>query len=159
MQERSSFDEIWNSTQIFQFWWNLSFAQTEGGEFNDGNSFLWSWRLSILTIVNIGTCYLLGYSIWTKTANAPIIMKYGKCSNYNEIFYFTQNDGGELNGFDIERSKWVPQRNKACNRKANIVPKMLFLRNSWVSNRRDSPLINYLVFCHPPHPYSALPVY
>ena len=30
---------------------------------------------------------------------------------------------------------------------------------SRVSNRRDSPLINYSVFCHPPQPYSALPVY
>ena len=30
---------------------------------------------------------------------------------------------------------------------------------SRVSNRRDSPLINYSVFCHPPQPWSALPVY
>ena len=30
---------------------------------------------------------------------------------------------------------------------------------SRVSNRRDFPLINYSVFCHPPQPWSALPVY
>ena len=33
------------------------------------------------------------------------------------------------------------------------------LSYSWVSNRQDSPLINYFVFFHPPQPYSALPVY
>ena len=30
---------------------------------------------------------------------------------------------------------------------------------SRVSNRRDSLLINYSVFCQPPQPYSALPIY
>ena len=30
---------------------------------------------------------------------------------------------------------------------------------SQVSNRRDSPLIDYSIFCHPPQPYSTLPVY
>ena len=31
-----------------------------------------SWRLSILAIVNIGTCYLLGHSFWPKTANTVV---------------------------------------------------------------------------------------
>ena len=35
-----------------------------------------SWRLSILAIVNIGTCYLLGHSFWPKTANALVLMKF-----------------------------------------------------------------------------------
>ena len=35
-----------------------------------------SWRLSILTIVNIGTCYLLGHSFRPKKTNAPVLMKF-----------------------------------------------------------------------------------
>ena len=35
----------------------------------------------------------------------------------------------------------------------------VMLTYSRVSNRLDSPLINYSVFCHPPQPYSALPIY
>ena len=43
-----------------------------------------------------------------------------------------------------------------CVREKKITAlKLLYSR---VSNRRDSPLINYSVFCHPPQPYSALPL-
>ena len=34
-----------------------------------------SWRLPILTIVSVGTYYLLGQSFRPKTANAPVLMK------------------------------------------------------------------------------------
>ena len=37
--------------------------------------------------------------------------------------------------------------------------KNTILYNSRVSNIPDSPLISYSVFCRPPQPYSALPVY
>ena len=59
-----SFDEIWNSTQI------------EGPEFNGDNIFCDSWRLSILTRVDISTCHLLGHSFGPKAANLPILMKF-----------------------------------------------------------------------------------
>ena len=59
-----SFDEIWNSTQI------------EGPEFNSDKLLSDSWRLSILTPVDIGTCHLLGLSFGRKTANLPILMKF-----------------------------------------------------------------------------------
>ena len=35
----------------------------------------YSWRLPILTIVSVGTYYLLGHSFRPKTANAPVLMK------------------------------------------------------------------------------------
>ena len=35
----------------------------------------------------------------------------------------------------------------------------IIMTYSWVLNRQDFPLIDYSVFCHPPQPYSALPVY
>ena len=35
-----------------------------------------SWHLSILTIVKIGTCCVLGHSFWPKTANAPVLMNF-----------------------------------------------------------------------------------
>ena len=35
-----------------------------------------SWRLPILTIVSIGTCYLLGHSFWPKMVNAPALIKF-----------------------------------------------------------------------------------
>ena len=59
-----SFDEIWNSTQI------------ENLEFNGDKTFCDSWRLSILTPVDIGTCHLLGHSFGPKTANLSILIKF-----------------------------------------------------------------------------------
>ena len=35
-----------------------------------------SWRLSILTIVSIGTCYLLGHGFRPKTTNASVLIKF-----------------------------------------------------------------------------------
>ena len=36
---------------------------------------------------------------------------------------------------------------------------MIIIIYSRVSKRRDSPIINYSIFCHPLQPYSALPVH
>ena len=58
-QQMFHFDEISYSTQ------------SEGGEFNSGNSFLW-----FSTPVSIGTCYLLGHGFRPKTTNAPVLMKF-----------------------------------------------------------------------------------
>ena len=63
-----NFDEIWNSRQI------------EGPEFNGDKIFYDSWRLPILTPVDIGT-YLLGHSFGPKPANFPILMKFGTLHN------------------------------------------------------------------------------
>ena len=81
----------------------LYFAQTEGGECNGDNSFLW-----FLTPVNTDKCqywYLLSFRPQFSTKN-------GKCSSFDKILYFTQNERGEFNGFDIERYKWMPQKIK-----------------------------------------------
>ena len=82
-----------------------------------------------LTAVNINNCqywYLLSFRSKFSTKN-------GKCSSFDEILYFTQNEGGEFNGFDIERCKWVPKRIKTWNRKTNLVSKMLLLhyKQNW----------------------------
>ena len=43
------------------------------------------------------------------------------------------NDGGEFNGFDLERCKWMPQRIKTWNRKTNLVSKILlvYYKENW----------------------------
>ena len=47
---------------MLQFWWNFDFKQIKGGEFNgDTIAFCDSWRMSNLTLLNIGTCHLLGH--------------------------------------------------------------------------------------------------
>ena len=69
-----------------------------------------------MTTVNIGSCqywYLLSF-------RPQFFTKNGKCSSFDEILYFTQNESGEFNGFDIERCKWVPQRNKTWTIKTNV---------------------------------------
>ena len=66
----SNFDEI------------LYFAQTERGEFNGDNSFLW-----FLTPANIENCqywYLLSFS-------PQFLTKNGKCSSFDKILYFIEN--------------------------------------------------------------------
>ena len=63
----------------------------------------------ILAPVNIDNCqywYLLSF-------RSQYLNKNGKCSSYDESLYFTQNEGGELNGFDIERCK--------CRRELELV--------------------------------------
>ena len=82
-----------------------------------------SWQLSILTIVNIGNCYLLGHSFQPNTANAPVLMKF--CTLHKEC--------GEFNGFDIDRCKWVRQRIKTWNQKTNLVSKIVLLhyKQNW----------------------------
>ena len=66
--------------------------------------FCGSWRLSILIIVSIGTCYLLGHSFQPKTSNAPVLIK---CYTLLKI--------------------------KTWNRKTNLVSKMLLLhyKQNW----------------------------
>ena len=76
-----SFDEIWKSTQI------------EDPEFNGDNIFGDSWRLSILIPVDISTC-----RYWHQSILAQFWTKNGKSSNFGEILYFTQTEGGEFKG-------------------------------------------------------------
>ena len=98
----SNFDEI------------LYFAQTEGGEFNGDNSFLW-----FLTPVNIDNCqywYLLSFRSKFSTKN-------GKCSSFDKILYFTQNEGGEFNGLDIERCNGCRRELKPGNEKQILCQK------------------------------------
>ena len=81
----------------------LYFAQIERNEFISDNSFL-----GFLTPANIGNCpywYLLSFRLRFSTKN-------GKCFSFDKSLYFAQNEGGEFNGVDIERCKWVPQKNK-----------------------------------------------
>ena len=122
----SSFrSQFWTkNSKSFNFDEILYFAKTEDGEFNGDNSFLW-----FLTPVNIGNCqywYLLSF-------RPQFLTKNDKCSSFDEILYFTQNEGGEFNVFDIERCKWVPQRIKTWNRKTNVVSKILLLhyKQNW----------------------------
>ena len=122
----SSFrSQFWTkNSKSFNFDEILYFAKTEDGEFNGDNSFLW-----FLTPVNIGNCqywYLLSF-------RPQFLTKSDKCSSFDEILYFTQNEGGEFNVFDIERCKWVPQRIKTWNRKTNVVSKILLLhyKQNW----------------------------
>ena len=112
----SKFDKFdnWHLWSFFsQFWTKngkspnfdeiLYFAQIERDEFNSDNSFL-----GFLMPANIDNCqywYLLSFRPRFSTKN-------GKCFSFDKILYFTQNEGGEFNGFDIERCKWVPQKNK-----------------------------------------------
>ena len=49
--------------------------------------------------------------------------------------------------------------NEDITRSIDISASYLALSAARVSNRRDSLLINYSVFSHPPQPYSALPIY
>ena len=67
----------------------LYFAQTEGSEFNGDNSFLW-----FLMSVNIDTCWYWHLSSF----RPPFWTKNGKSSNFDEILYFAQTEGGEFNG-------------------------------------------------------------
>ena len=122
----SSFrSQFWTkNSKSFNFDEILYFAKTEGGEFNGDNSFLW-----FLTPVNIGNCqywYLLSF-------RPQFLTKNNKSPSFDEILYFTQNEGGEFNVFDIERCKWVPQRIKTWNRKTNVVSKILLLhyKQNW----------------------------
>ena len=81
----------------------LYFAQSECGEFNSDNSFL-----GFLTPANIDNCqdwYLLSFRPRFSNKN-------GKRFSFDKILYFTQNEGGGFNGFNIERCKWVLQKNK-----------------------------------------------
>ena len=112
----SKFDTCWHWhlwSFFSQFWTKngkspnfdeiLYFAQIEHDEFNSDNSFT-----GFLTPANIDNCqywYLLSFRPRFSTKN-------GKCFSFDKILYFTQNEGGEFNGFDIERCKWVPQKNK-----------------------------------------------
>ena len=107
---------------MFQFRWNLCFAQTECGEFNGDNSFL-----LFLIPVNIYNCqywYLLSFRPQFSTKNS-------KCSSFDEILYFTQNESGEFNGFDIERCKLVHRELKLGIE--NPVSKILLLhyKQNW----------------------------
>ena len=74
----SSFrSQFWTkNSKSFNFDEILYFAKTEDGDSMVTIAFCDSWRLSILAIVNIGTCYLLGHSFWPKTTNAPVLMKF-----------------------------------------------------------------------------------
>ena len=42
--------------------------------------------------------------------------------------------------------------------KLGVSLKIMFNFDKLLSSMRDSPLTNYSVFCHPPRPYSALPI-
>ena len=67
-------DEKW---QIFQFWLNFVLCTNRVWWIQWWQYFFCdSWCLPILTIVSIGTYYLLGHSFQPKIANAPALIKF-----------------------------------------------------------------------------------
>ena len=101
----------------------LYFAQTKNCEFKLDNSFF-----LFLTPVSVDNCqywYLLLF-------RHHVLIKNSKCSSFDRILYFTQNEGAEFNGFNIERCNWVPKRIKTWNRKTNLVSKIIAYLNKVV---------------------------
>ena len=71
-------------------------------------------------------------------------------------------NGSQLKRRLVPRGTWETfqcKNNNVKSCKTSIVRCKKISKHSRVSNRWDSPLINYSAFCHPPKPYSALPVY
>ena len=85
-----------------------------------------------IVIISCSTCCLVG-PVKVLQRVPQFSTKNGKSSNFDEILYFAQIEGGEFNGFDIERCKWVPQRIETRNRKTNLVSKILLFhyKQNW----------------------------